>query len=108
MKKANWKKILDRAFKNKHESESLLSLAAQELFRSKGFSEDFVGNVSASFASGDETVLWLRGCQEYTDLDLEILDKWSKGIIIEYLLRNMYLYDFTDELVEMLENERDI
>lgn len=87
--KANkkWLVLLTEAIKHKVKSEGLLDLAAQELMRTKGFSEEQVALFSACFAGGQETIVHFNSDGEDADFGLENYGGMSKEEIIDYLKR---------------------
>jgi len=82
-----WQKLLSEAIEHKVKSEGLLDLAAQELMRTKGFSEEQVALFSACFASGTETIVSFNYDGEFNDLGLENYCTMTKEEIVGYLSR---------------------
>ena len=82
-----WQKLLSEAIRHKVKSEGLLDLAAKELMRTKGFSEEQVALFSACFAGGQETIIHFNSDGEDADFGLENYGGMPKEDIIGYLSR---------------------
>lgn len=80
-----WRRLLSKAISYKNESESFLDKAAQELMRTKGFSEEQVALFDACFAGGNETVVTFNRDGEMNDFGLENYCSMTKEEIINYL-----------------------
>ena len=91
--------MIETATNLKHDSEKLVSKAAQLLMHEKGFSEQAVGLFSADFASGNETIIKFNGCGEFCDLDVAVASSMTKEEIIENLSRFL-----TEEDIEILKS----
>lgn len=82
-----WMVLLAEAIKHKAKSEWLLDIAAQELMRTKGFTEEQVSLFGACFAGGHETIVHFNSDGEDNDLGVENYATMSKEEIIGYLKR---------------------
>lgn len=80
-----WQRLLSKAIDYKNKSEGLLVDAAQELMRTKGFSEEQVALFDACFAGGSETVVCFNRDGEFSDLGLENYCTMTKEQIIDYM-----------------------